>query len=102
MFLKVAALVVALAGSTFLLVNLLNRKPKWDPKGKVRVSIFRDQKSPRVLSSFLQHCYVTGGSAGLGLALSILLVKRGAHVSIVARDKVKLDEALQQLEVCGV
>lgn len=42
---------------------------------------------------------MTGGSTGLGLALAILLVTKGAHVSIVARDQEKLDKALAQLEV---
>ena len=46
-----------------------------------------------------QHCFVTGGSRGTGLALAILLAKRGAHVSIVARDKGKLDKGLEELEV---
>ncbi|KAH9951636.1 oxidoreductase [Amylocystis lapponica] len=53
-------------------------KNKWDPRG--------------------QHCYVTGGSSGMGLALAILLTKRGADVSIVARNKERLDKALEQLE----
>ncbi|RDB18310.1 3-ketodihydrosphingosine reductase TSC10 [Hypsizygus marmoreus] len=44
------------------------------------------------------HTYVTGGSTGLGLSLAILLTKRGAHVSIVARNKERLDNALAQLE----
>jgi hypothetical protein len=48
-----------------------------------------------------QHCYVTGGSSGLGLALALLLTKRGADVSIVARDQVKLDNALEEMEVGG-
>ncbi|KAF8335049.1 uncharacterized protein EI90DRAFT_3280159 [Cantharellus anzutake] len=51
---------------------------RWDPKDK--------------------HCYVSGGSTGLGLALSVLLVKAGAHVSIVARNQEKLDEAIKRLE----
>ncbi|KAF9055378.1 oxidoreductase [Hymenopellis radicata] len=51
---------------------------KWDPNGK--------------------HCYITGGSQGLGLALAVLLTKRGAHVSIVARDQEKLRVALEELE----
>ncbi|KAK0472491.1 oxidoreductase [Armillaria novae-zelandiae] len=55
----------------------LNRK-KWDPKGK--------------------HCYVTGGSQGLGFALALLLVKLGADVSIVARNEEKLRAALAELE----
>ncbi|KAF8238737.1 NAD(P)-binding protein [Tricholoma matsutake] len=51
---------------------------KWDPRG--------------------QHCYVTGGSTGLGLALAILLTKRGAHVSIVARNEERLRLALDEME----
>ncbi|KAF7304349.1 Protein kinase domain-containing protein [Mycena chlorophos] len=51
---------------------------KWDPAGL--------------------HCYVTGGSSGMGLALAVLLTRRGAHVSIVARDQKKLDDALADLE----
>lgn len=51
---------------------------KWNPDGK--------------------HCYVTGGSQGLGLALARLLVSKGAHVSIVARTQSTLDSALKELE----
>ncbi|KZS97062.1 oxidoreductase [Sistotremastrum niveocremeum HHB9708] len=53
-------------------------KKKWDPQGK--------------------HCYVTGGSTGLGLALSILLATKGAHVTIVARTENKLQAALKEIE----
>ena len=49
-----------------------------------------------------EHCYVTGGSTGLGKALAIQLVKRGAHVTIVARDSKKLAEAKQELKVSSV
>jgi len=41
---------------------------------------------------------VTGGSAGLGLALAILLTKCGADVSIVARDEERLQKALEEME----
>ncbi|TDL24988.1 oxidoreductase [Rickenella mellea] len=51
---------------------------KWDPRGK--------------------SCYVTGGSQGLGLALSVLLAKKGANVTIVARDVKKMEEAVKLLE----
>jgi len=51
---------------------------KWNPKDK--------------------HCYVTGGSTGLGLAFATVLVKNGAHVSIVARNQEKLDKAIAILE----
>ncbi|KAJ1911327.1 3-dehydrosphinganine reductase [Tieghemiomyces parasiticus] len=40
-----------------------------------------------------KHCYVTGGSAGLGEQLAVLLVEAGAHVTIVARNQTRLDEA---------
>ncbi|KZV97789.1 NAD(P)-binding protein [Exidia glandulosa HHB12029] len=50
----------------------------WDPKHK--------------------HCYVTGGSQGLGLSVAVQLVKLGAHVSIVARNQERLDSALKELE----
>ncbi|KDQ64577.1 hypothetical protein JAAARDRAFT_117758 [Jaapia argillacea MUCL 33604] len=45
-----------------------------------------------------KHCYVTGGSAGLGLSLAVLLTKKGADVSIVARNEGRLQKALAQLE----
>ncbi|KAF8076463.1 oxidoreductase [Lyophyllum atratum] len=76
-----AVLPTAAAGILTLLIAtcaILLRK-KWDPRGK--------------------HCYVTGGSAGLGLSLAILLTKKGADVSIVARNGERLQKALEQLEV---
>ncbi|KAG1883373.1 hypothetical protein F4604DRAFT_1575867 [Suillus subluteus] len=51
---------------------------KWSPKGL--------------------HVYITGGSQGLGLALAKLVARKGAHVSIVARNQSKLDDALKELE----
>lgn len=42
---------------------------------------------------------MTGGSAGLGLALAVLLAKRGADVSIVARNEGRLRKALAEMEV---
>ncbi|CCM03169.1 uncharacterized protein FIBRA_05291 [Fibroporia radiculosa] len=53
-------------------------KRKWDPRGR--------------------HCYITGGSSGLGLSLAILLTKKGADVSIVARNEQRLQKALEELE----
>ncbi|TFK37303.1 oxidoreductase [Crucibulum laeve] len=48
------------------------------------------------------HAYVTGGSTGLGLALAKILVLKGAHVSIVARNQEKLDKAIEELELLRV
>ncbi|KAH7927027.1 NAD(P)-binding protein [Leucogyrophana mollusca] len=55
--------------------------------------LFRKKWNPRGL-----HVYITGGSQGLGLALAILVAKKGAHVSIVARTQSKLEKALIELE----
>ncbi|KAI0654644.1 oxidoreductase [Cubamyces menziesii] len=57
---------------------MLFSSKKWDPRG--------------------QHCFITGGSSGTGLALAVLLVQRGAHVSIVARNGERLAKALEMLE----
>ncbi|KAJ7507883.1 oxidoreductase [Mycena galericulata] len=63
----------------FLLVILpMFSSAKWVPKGR--------------------HVYITGGSSGLGLSLAILLTKKGADVSIVARDEQKLRSALDEME----
>ncbi|KAI0723255.1 oxidoreductase [Earliella scabrosa] len=51
---------------------------RWNPRGK--------------------HCFVTGGSSGLGLALAKALAKSGAHISIVARNPERLKQALEELE----
>ncbi|KJA26531.1 hypothetical protein HYPSUDRAFT_36242 [Hypholoma sublateritium FD-334 SS-4] len=55
---------------------------KWNPDGK--------------------HVYITGGSSGLGLCLAHILAKKGASISIVARNQTKLDEALVSLEALRV
>ncbi|GAA5915063.1 hypothetical protein JCM8208_002138 [Rhodotorula glutinis] len=41
-----------------------------------------------------KHCYIGGGSEGLGLSLACQLAQRGAHVTIVSRSQAKLDKAL--------
>ncbi|KAI9140823.1 hypothetical protein BKA69DRAFT_486465 [Paraphysoderma sedebokerense] len=61
---------------------LLGENAKFDPKGK--------------------HCYVTGGSAGLGLHTAIQLAKKGANVTIVARRVKVLEVALKQIEAAKV
>ncbi|KAJ3934322.1 MAG: oxidoreductase [Lentinula lateritia] len=70
-------------GLLILLTSVMLRifSKSWDPKNK--------------------HCYVTGGSSGLGLAVAKLLVSKGAHVSIVSRDARRLENAMKELEaVC--
>ena len=46
-----------------------------------------------------QHVYITGGSSGLGLSLAHILALKGAHISIVARNQKKLEEAVKSIEV---
>ncbi|KAL1970191.1 hypothetical protein VTN77DRAFT_5351 [Rasamsonia byssochlamydoides] len=41
--------------------------------------------------------FVTGGSGGLGNAISKALAARGAHVTIFARRQGQLDEAKQEI-----
>lgn len=55
------------------------RKSNYDPPGK--------------------HCYITGGSSGLGKALAERLVKQGAHVTIVGRDTKKAEGVVKKLKV---
>ncbi|CAG8573941.1 11296_t:CDS:10 [Ambispora leptoticha] len=49
-----------------------------------------------------KHAYITGGSTGLGKALAVLLAKKGASVTIVARDRIKLDTALEEINAARI
>jgi NAD(P)-dependent dehydrogenase (short-subunit alcohol dehydrogenase family) len=44
-----------------------------------------------------RHIAVTGGSSGLGLVTAQLLAERGARVSLIARRKALLDEAVAEI-----
>lgn len=46
-----------------------------------------------------KHCFITGGSTGLGKSLAIELVKSGADVCIVARRLSELEAAVQEIKV---
>jgi short-subunit dehydrogenase len=48
-----------------------------------------------------KRALITGGSAGLGLAVAKVLAERGARVLIVARRQQPLDEALRELKNLG-
>ena len=40
-----------------------------------------------------QHAIITGGSSGIGKAVAKLLAQQGAHLSLIARDRQKLEAA---------
>ena len=44
---------------------------------------------------------ITGGSAGIGLALAIELAQRGAHLALIARDPTRLEAACAQCRAVG-
>ena len=46
--------------------------------------------------------YITGGSSGIGLSTAKLMASRGAGVIIFSRRQQVLDEALKQIQSCGV
>lgn len=48
------------------------------------------------------HALVTGGSSGLGLATAELAARRGAHVTLLARDETRLTAARERVEAARV
>ncbi|WP_036486168.1 SDR family oxidoreductase [Myxosarcina sp. GI1] len=45
-----------------------------------------------------QHAIVTGGSSGIGKATARLLAQQGANITLIARDRLKLAAAKQEIE----
>jgi 3-dehydrosphinganine reductase len=58
-----------------------------NPTTRTRTKSFKDK-----------HVLVTGGSKGTGKALAILLAKKGAHVTIIARNLEDLNDALKEIK----
>jgi 3-dehydrosphinganine reductase len=49
-----------------------------------------------------KHAIVTGGSSGIGKAIAMLLIERGANISAIARDWEKLQQAKAEVEALKV
>lgn len=49
-----------------------------------------------------KHAIITGGSSGIGKATAKLLAQQGANISIIARDRIKLATAQQEIEAARV
>ncbi|HEX6835904.1 MAG TPA: SDR family NAD(P)-dependent oxidoreductase [Polyangia bacterium] len=49
----------------------------------------------------VKHALVTGASSGIGRGLALALGGRGAHVTVVARRRERLDELVQQIAAAG-
>lgn len=63
----------------------------------VVVFVLVSSKPPRI-SLVGAHVMITGGSSGIGLAVAKECALRGAYVSLIARDKMKLDKAKTEIE----
>lgn len=48
-----------------------------------------------------KHVLITGGSSGIGKELARILLQAGAYVTLVARNRTKLEEAAKELEPPG-
>ena len=47
------------------------------------------------------HVVITGGSSGIGLATACLVARRGASVSLMARDARRLEQAAERVRASG-
>ena len=47
-----------------------------------------------------KHVYITGGSSGIGLSAASLFFARDAHVTILGRNRDRLDRAGEKIEKC--
>ncbi|KAG8187413.1 hypothetical protein JTE90_009489 [Oedothorax gibbosus] len=63
----------------------------------ISVNFYLYLKKKRALILDNEHCLITGGSSGIGLAMAIQAAKSGANVTIVARSKERLESAKEQI-----
>lgn len=78
MFFEIILILFALVIGAVYFLALQNKREKIDFHGK--------------------HVVITGGSSGIGYDLSVEAVKQGANVSVIARNKQRLNEIKIVLE----
>ena len=78
MFFEIVLGTLGLVSAAVYFVTWKNKRERIDLRGK--------------------HVAITGGSMGIGLDIAIEAFKQGAHVSIIARNKERLESAKLQLE----
>ncbi|WKN32605.1 SDR family oxidoreductase [Porifericola rhodea] len=83
-------------------MNSTQRKLFWAAAGITSIALTRLlTHKERRFNIDQKVCLVTGGSRGLGLEISRLLVKEGARLAICARDKSELKSAKKDLDELG-
>ena len=81
--------------SPFVVVLLRTISPHLPLLRRSQHTINMGQKASRLEG---KHVFITGASKGIGLALAKELVRRGCDLTIVARSKADLQQALAQLQ----
>ena len=66
----------------------------------VIVAIIIVSKPPTRLKLAGAHVLITGGSSGIGLEIGKECARKGAFITLVARNKQKLEEAKIEVEKC--
>lgn len=62
------------------------------------IMFFEKHLKPTPVSIANKHVVVTGGSSGIGKAVAILAAKQGANVTLLARNRLTLEEAKTEIQ----
>ena len=62
------------------------------------IAIWLGSDKPPTINLQGAHVIITGGSSGIGLEVAKLVASQGGHVTLMARDKLKLQQAQEQVE----